>query len=257
MTDPNHITLALVVPAFIAGVLTFLAPCTLPLVPGFLAFISGSSVGKNTQDAGYRSRVLINALLYVFGFSTVFILLGSIFGLGGAALAPYRFWLSRIGGVLVIFFGLFLIFGADMKLFRFLQNEKKFHVKAILDPGKPGSSFLLGATFAFGWTPCVGPLLGTILLLASTSATVLNGAFLLGVFSFGLGLPFLVLAFFIGSAAKYIQKIQKYLGLISKIGGILLVVMGVLLLFDLWALWLTVAYEFFDFIQYDDLLKYL
>lgn len=249
--------LALVIPAFIAGILTFLAPCTLPLVPGYLGFVSGASLDDlkdPTKAARTRWKIFKNGLFYVIGFSAVFIALGSLFGLGGAALAAYRVWMARIGGVFVILFGLFMT-----GLFKptFLQVEKQFHPNSFLKPGRPVSSFLLGVTFAFGWTPCVGPILGSILLIASTTATVGQGAFLLTVFSLGLALPFLAVALGIGWSTKYLRDMAKHLEKVSIIGGILLIFIGILLLTNKMTVWVAFFYRFLNFLNYDRLLDYL
>ena len=188
----------LIIPAFIAGLFTFLAPCTFPLVPGYLGFISGTSAADlrdpNRLHA-VRWKIFLNGLLYVVGFSAVFILLGSLFGLGGAALVRYRIWLSRIGGVFVIFFGLYMMNLLRLPFLKFLNTDTHIRATQWIRPGNPVSSFLFGATFAFGWTPCLGPILGSVLFLASTSGTVGQGAFLLAIFSLGLAVPFLIISF--------------------------------------------------------------
>lgn len=228
---------SLLIPSFVAGVLTFLAPCTLPLVPGYLMFISGISI-KDLQDpamvAKARQRVLGNALLYVLGFSVVFIILGSVFSLAGSVLVAHRIWLMRIGGVFITFFGLYLMHVFKFVSFSFLDTSTTIggRVMAKLQPGKPISSLLFGMTFAFGWTPCVGPILGTILLLASTAGQAGQGALLLVVFSIGLAAPFLLLAFFVAHAIYIVRRLHKYLKLISIISGIFLVVLGMLLIFN-------------------------
>lgn len=252
---------SLAIPAFIAGLITFLAPCTLPLVPGYLGFISGVSP-QDLQDpekaSGARRRVLLNGVMYVVGFSLVFIALGTVFAAGGLAFAKYRLWISRIGGVFVIIFGLHMMHALKFKWLSFLNADKHLKIPASLKPGHPGSSFLFGSIFAFGWTPCVGPVLGSILVLASTSGTVLQGAFLLFVFSLGLAVPFLALAIAFGSATKFIQALTKHLSIISFIGGLFLVLLGVLLVTDSFALWLAWFYEVFSFINLEEkLLDYL
>lgn len=248
---------SLIIPAFIAGLLTFLAPCTLPLVPGYLGFISGVSLGdlKNPDKIKTtRQKIFLNGLLYIIGFSLVFIILGSLFGLGGGALIKYRLYLSRLGGLFIIFFGLFML--GILKL-SFLNFEKHLGVAKALKPGNPGSSLLFGATFAFGWTPCIGPILGSILMLAASSATIGRGAFLLAIFSLGLAAPFLLIAAGIGSASTYLSKLNKYLNLISIIGGVFLIFLGVLLLTDNLIVWTSYFYRIFGFINYNDLLEYL
>lgn len=247
----------LIIPAFIAGILTFLAPCTLPLVPGYLGFISGVST-QDLQDPlkakSARIKIFLNGLLFVIGFSFIFIILGSLFGLGGAALIKYRLWLSRIGGIFVIFFGLFMI--GILKL-PFLNVEKRVSGIKFLKPGNPASSLIFGATFAFGWTPCVGPILGSILALAASSATIGQGAFLLAIFSLGLAAPFLIIAASIGSASAYLAKLSKYLNVISVIGGAFLIFLGILLLTNSMGVWIAYFYQWFNFINYDSLLDYL
>ncbi len=245
---------SLILPAFIAGLFTFLAPCTLPLVPGYLGFISGVSLDKikdPEQLKKMRGKIFINGLLYVLGFSAVFILMGSLFGLGGQALIQYRIWLTRIGGIFVIVFGLYMMHVFDFSFLKFLSKEKHVNVFKWLKPGKASSSFLFGATFAFGWSPCVGPILGSILLLASSSATVGSGAFLLLVFSLGLGLPFLFIAAAIGSASKHLHKIQKHLKVISIIGGAFLLLLGVLMVTNKMGVWFGFFYETFSFLDYE------
>jgi cytochrome c-type biogenesis protein len=238
----------LVIPAFIAGLLTFLAPCTLPLVPAYLGFISGVTTDdlNNPETARTaRRKIFLNGLLFIVGFSVIFIVFGTV---------PFRLWLGRIGGVMVILFGLFML--GVFKL-PFLQVERRLKMPSFLTIGKPSSSFVIGGAFAFGWTPCVGPVLGSILLLASTSTSALQGAFLLAVFSLGLAIPFLLIALGFSRATAYIEKITKYLRVVSVIGGVFLIALGILLLTDNFSLLIQYGYQFFDFINYEGLLDYL
>ncbi len=162
---------ALIIPAFIAGLLIFFAPCTFPLVPGYLAFIGGASLASFKDQATrgrVRMRVFLNGVFYVIGFSLVFIVLGSVFaGLGGYFLNRHRVLLGQIGGVVLILMGLDLM-GVFHLVWPSLNLQERFPVFRHLSPGKPLSSFVFGASFAFGWTPCIGPILGSILLLASS-----------------------------------------------------------------------------------------
>ncbi len=251
---------SLIIPSFFAGILTFLAPCTLPLVPGYLGFISGVSL-KEIQDPrqlkNARSKIFLNGIFFILGFSAVFIILGTLAGLGGSALAPYRVWLARSGGIIVMFFGLYMIGLFKLPFFKFLEGEKRISIGKFLTPGHPLSSLIFGATFAFGWTPCVGPILGSILLLASASTTVWQGAAMLGIFSLGLAIPFLLVALGISSASKYIKKISKYLNIISIIGGIFLIFLGFVLLTNQLSAWIGFFYRLFDFANYEKLLDYL
>lgn len=246
--------MAFTVSAFIAGILTFLAPCTLPLLPAYLAFISGvdsDDLKKGKKNA--RMKILLNGLSFVIGFSIIFILFGTLAGLFGQTLAPFRIWLARIGGALVIIFGLYMLGAFNLKIFK----GGNLKTPGWLKPGKPASSLAVGATFGFGWTPCIGPILGSILLLAGTTSTVTQGAFLLLVFSLGLAIPFMLIALLFGQATTYINKVSKYLGIISKIGGLFLILIGLLLVTNSFDLTIQYGYKIFDFIQYDRLLDYL
>lgn len=248
---------ALLIPAFIAGLLTFLAPCTLPLVPAYLGFVSGVSL-KELEDPEKalmaRRKILLNGLFFVIGFSAIFVLFGTLAGFIGSELNPYRVWLTRIGGVLVIVFGLFML---NVVKIPFLHKERRIKIPSFLKRGNPFSSLVIGSAFGVGWTPCVGPILGSILLLASASATALEGAFLLSVFSLGLAIPFLLMALGISRASKYIERWSKYLSIISFVGGIFLILLGILLLTDNMVLLISYGYRIFDFINYDALLDYL
>lgn len=250
--------LSLITPSFIAGLLTFLAPCTLPLIPGYLGFISGISLEdlKDPAKSGTaRRKIFLNGLFFILGFSAVFIIMGTLVGFVGASyLVPYRLWLSRIGGIFVIIFGLFML---NVVKLPFLQREFKIKTPAIFGRGRAVNSFILGSAFAFGWTPCVGPILGSILLIASTSATALQGAIFLSVFSMGLALPFLVIAATIGSASRYIHSISRWLNVISVIGGLFLIFLGILLLTGNIGLLISYGYRLFQFINYEGLLNYL
>ena len=248
---------SLIIPAFIAGLLTFLAPCTLPLVPAYLGFISGITIDdlKNPETARRaRAKIFLNGLAFVVGWSAVFIVLGTLFGFVGSALGPYRVWLARIGGLFVILFGLFMLNVLRMPL---LAREATIPMPGLFQRGKPINSFILGTAFGAGWTPCVGPILGSILLLAGTSATAGQGALLLSVFSLGLAVPFLAIAAGIGSAARFIERFSSALKVISVIGGLFLICLGILLLTNNMALLISSGYRLFRFIEYERLLDYL
>ncbi|MGB0757270.1 MAG: cytochrome c biogenesis CcdA family protein [Patescibacteria group bacterium] len=248
---------SLLLPAFIAGIITFLAPCTLPLVPGFIGFISGSSINKtdSTNDSRLiRRRVIINAALYVLGFSVVFVVLGILFGMLGSVLAPYRVWLARIGGLFILFFGLYLTGIFHTRWFQFLNKQKRFSFVQKLTPGRPLSSLIFGMTFAFGWTPCIGPILGSVLLVASTQGTVLAGAVLLSVFTLGLAIPYMILAFFIGHATTFVSKMTQKMHVISFVGGLLLIVLGILVVLDRNDVFIGFFYQLLSFIDYESTL---
>jgi len=227
--------------AFLAGVLMFLAPCTLPIVPAYLAFI-----------AGKQGRVMSNAIAFVLGFSIVFIVLGAFAGVVGAFLAPWRDSLAMAAGAILIFFGL-VVLGVKIP---FLSGQKNFATPAWLSVGHPSSSFLIGALFALGWSPCIGPILGTVLLFASTSATAIQGAILLGVFALGLGLPFLVTALLLDKAQATLARWGKVANVLSKIGGLILIGLGVLMLLGRMDLLLLWGFTLFDPV-YEKLLNYM
>lgn len=248
---------SLVIPAFIAGLLTFLAPCTLPIVPAYLGFISGvdqDALKDPKMARATRRKIFFNGLAFIAGFSIIFITFGVLVGFAGSALATYRLWFARIGGVLVILFGLFML---GLFKLSFFQSDKRITIPKWLTLGKPSSSLFIGGTFALGWTPCVGPILGSILLLAGTSGTALQGGLLLTVFSLGLALPFLIIAAAFSRATAYIERFSKYLKWISVIGGVFLILLGLLLATDNFGLTIQYGYELFDFINYDRLLEYL
>lgn len=249
--------IALVFPAFIAGALTFFAPCTLPLVPAYLGFISGVSADDLQDPAKKKSaqrKIFLNGVLFMLGFSAVFIALGTAAGFFGQALVSHRLLLSRIGGIFVILFGLFML---NVLKIPFLAREVQLNVPAFFQRGKKTNSLILGAAFGLGWTPCVGPVLGSVLTLAATSATASQGAFLLSIFSLGLAIPFLAIAAGIGSASTRISKLNQYAGIVSVIGGLFLVFLGILLLTDKLGLWIASFYQAFRFINYERILDYL
>ncbi len=221
--------LSIIASAFIAGVLTFFAPCTLPLVPAFLGIISGARIEdlKNPEIAKtVRWRIFKNAVFYVLGFSLVFISFGVAFSYLGTLFVIQEL-LEKVGGLLIIAFGLVLLGWLRIP---WLSSEKQIAVPRLFHNVSLANSFLLGAIFALGWSPCIGPLLGSILLLASTSGTVFEGTFLLVVFSIGLGLPFLITSLLIGKAFTAFGRWGSILSVLNKVAGIFLVVIGFLLI---------------------------
>jgi cytochrome c-type biogenesis protein len=207
--------------AFVAGLLSFLSPCVLPLVPSYIGFITGMTLPEVT---GRRRAALIHALLFVAGFSLVFVLLGASATALGRALNHYQVWLQRVGGVLIIIFGLLCL-----GVFRVgvLSQERRLHLER-KPVGYLGSA-LVGMAFGAGWTPCIGPVLGGILGLAATSSDVSRGMQLLAVYSAGLALPFLVAAVAVDSFLGWFQRFRPYLPWVMRASGILLIVVGVLL----------------------------
>ena len=207
--------------AFIAGIVSFLAPCVLPIIPGFLAYLAGSSL---TQAATRRKEVFLNALFFVLGFSLVFAALGVLLNTVLEAVAyDVQLWLSRIGGALVIIFGLYL---TGLIKISFLERPHTFAVHAG-NRSRYATSFLFGLAFAAGWTPCVGAALGAILGLAASQP---GSAFvLLLAYALGLGLPFLVIGFFTAQASAFIEKYQRAFRYITVAFGVILIMLGVLI----------------------------
>jgi cytochrome c-type biogenesis protein len=207
--------------AFGAGVLSFLSPCVLPLVPSYLGFVTGLTLD---ELAGRRRRAMLHALLFVLGFTAVFVLLGLGSTAVGGALRYYRDWVARAGGVLIIGFGLYLLGVFRIAAF---ERERRLH----LDRKPLGylGSVLVGVAFGAGWTPCLGPILGGILTLAATEGQITRGAALLGWYSAGLAVPFLAAAFAVESFLDWFQRFRRFLPWVQRVGGAVLVAVGVLL----------------------------
>ncbi len=215
--------------AFLAGLLSFFSPCILPLIPVYFTFISGTSVEGLNQSAISKphKRVIIATLLYILGFSAVFIILGASASYLGVALQKHRDVIRVIGGVLVVIFGLHMI---GILRLRWLDFEKRIHLHQ--RPAHFGGAFIVGMAFGAGWSPCIGPLLGSILILAGNQETVQEGILLLSVFSFGLALPFLVLALCINYLLVFIKKASRGLKPLNVTAGVLLIVVGLFLITD-------------------------
>ena len=208
--------------ALLAGIISFLSPCVLPIVPPYLAYMSGVSLHEMSGEAVARRRAVVAALFFVMGLSTVFLILGFTASAFGAFFLQNQILFARIAGVVIIAFGLHFL-----GVFRipFLDREAR------MDAGdKGGSSFgayVLGLAFAFGWTPCIGPQLGAILSLAASEASVTRGTFLLGVYAAGLGIPFLLAAMFITRAMGIMNRLKKHMKTIERVMGGLLLIVGV------------------------------
>lgn len=213
--------------AFLAGLASFLSPCVLPLIPSYLSYITGFSVEELSQSSsrqGTWRKVAFHALLFILGFSCVFIILGASASALGQLFAQKQHLFRRIGGVMVILLGCYL---AGFLKVGFLSKEKKFSLPT--HPTGLLGSFLIGTIFAFGWTPCVGPILGSILVLAGTSQDFREGLFFLGVYSLGLGIPFFLSALGMNLFLVYFKRIKRYLHWIEVGSGLLLIGVGVLL----------------------------
>ncbi|HEY0671499.1 MAG TPA: cytochrome c biogenesis protein CcdA [Longimicrobiales bacterium] len=209
--------------AFLAGLLSFLSPCVLPLVPSYLGFVTGMSLDEMTE-APSRKAVLVPALMFVAGFSLVFLIMGASATLLGQLLLRYQDWVARIGGILIIIFGLHLL--GILRIMPFLRERRvQMHNKpaGILGAG------LAGIVFGAGWTPCIGPVLGTLLTYASARAQLGTGMVLLASYSVGLALPFILAALATGSFINASRRMRRAIPLLEKVSGAILLIAGILL----------------------------
>ena len=215
-----------VLAAFTAGVISFVSPCVLPLIPGYLSFISGVSVEEmksGDKKSQALKKVSLNTLLFVLGFSFVFIAMGASATFVGEFLLSKLSLFNKIAGVIIVLLGLHIM---GVFRIRFLNYEKRFHTRR--KPLGPVGSFAVGLAFAFGWTPCIGPILGGILLLASNQDTVGQGIVLLSSYSLGLGIPFFITAVSFNTFLGVFGWVKKHFRTIEIISGLLLVVIGIL-----------------------------
>ena len=211
--------------AFTAGLFSFLSPCVLPLFPSYLSFVTGMSVADLQADltATARRRVLLHSVAFVVGFSLVFVALGASFSVAGQVLLDYRDWIRRVGGLLIVVFGLYI---AGLLNFGPFSRTKQWQLRE--KPAGYIGSFIVGLTFAIGWTPCVGPILGAILSLAGTADTVGRGVGLLVAYSAGLGVPFLLSAFALGVFLRFFKRYRPFIPIVERGAGVILVVVGIL-----------------------------
>jgi len=222
---PDPLQVSWVLP-FLAGAVSFLSPCVIPLIPGYLSYISGVSAdGLEAGIPGQTGRVLGQSLLFVLGFALVFIALGASASAIGAVLAEYRVVLNRVSGVFIIFMGLSLMGVLRVRAF---ATERRFHVED--RPRGPLSTVLLGGAFAFAWTPCIGPILASVLLYAGSVGTVKTGALLLLVYALGLGLPFVLTGLAFTRGVRALRWLRTYSRPIEAASGLVLVAVGTLLL---------------------------
>jgi cytochrome c-type biogenesis protein len=208
--------------AFAAGILSFLSPCILPLVPVYLANIAGASA--LTPDLADRRRIVLHTISFIIGFSLVFVALGASLGLLGA-MAPFGL-LYKVAGALLIVFGIFLVVSAKVP---WLNYEKRLNFAGARGTGYL-RSLLIGAIFSLGWTPCVGPILGSILALAASSQTAWQGVYLLLAYCLGLGLPFIAVSLALGAATRYIRWLSRHAFVTSIVAAVLLISIGILML---------------------------
>ncbi|MCC7201659.1 MAG: sulfite exporter TauE/SafE family protein [Nitrospirae bacterium] len=225
--DYSHISVFV---AFSAGFLSFVSPCVLPLVPSFVTYITGltfEDITATEEKNRVRYITITNSLAFIAGFSSVFVLLGASATYIGAVFLSYQDIVQKTGGILIILFGLYIM--GVIKL-SFLSAQKKFHIE-----NKPAGligSFLVGMAFAAGWTPCVGPILGSILLYASTTGSITKGMGLLAVYSLGLGLPLFISALAINSFLATFKVLSRYMRWITILSGAFLIIVGIMIFTD-------------------------
>jgi cytochrome c-type biogenesis protein len=227
MSQPQEISGMI---AFSAGLLSFVSPCVLPLVPSYITYITGVSF-KELTDVGARSRLrwttMSHSLCFIIGFSLVFVLMGASATYLGRILVQYQYWIMKGGGVLVILLGIH--FTGIIKI-PFLQMEQRFEMRK--KPLGYAGSFVVGVVFAAGWTPCIGPILSTILIYASASKSVMTGILLLALYSVGLGIPFFLSSLAFNSFLSAFDKMKRYMRVINIVSGLFLIGIGILFLTD-------------------------
>jgi cytochrome c-type biogenesis protein len=211
--------------AFLAGLLSFLSPCILPLIPAYFTFITGFSLEELIGESSgrIRTKVVVSTLFFVSGFSLVFILLGASASLLGGLIQKYSDLIRIIGGIVVIVLGIHL---TGLFRIRFLEVEKRIQMNK---PLHVFGTFLIGMAFGAGWTPCIGPLLGSVLILASSQETVGQGMALLCVYALGVAIPFIFLSFFVNYLIVFIKKAVKFMKYLNAAAGILLIILGIFL----------------------------
>lgn len=227
--------------AFIAGAALFLSPCVLPLVPGYISYVAGHNAGtvESAMD-DRRLQAITMGIFFVAGFSTIFIALGASATALGQMLLSYRYELNIVGGTIVTLFGLFTIGMAKIMV---MQREFRFHLS--IPGGRPLSAYVLGLAFGFGWTPCIGPILGAILTASAASATITEGVVLLAIYSAGLGIPFLLAAAFTDRLTRRLRTIGRIGRWLNKIAGLTMVAMGVAMItgqLSVFSYWLLDAF---------------
>jgi len=244
MTSGGDITVWI---AFSAGILSFFSPCVLPLIPSYITYITGLSFGQIQEahpSAKVRMTILLHSLTFILGFSVVFISLGALAGLASSAFQTHLreglMWVQKIGGVLIFLFGIHL---TGLFHFGILLGEKRVQIQR--KPTGFIGTFLVGLAFAAGWTPCIGPILGTILAMAAgTTGGLGRGVFLLMMYSAGLGVPFLIAGLLFHSFLSFFNKFRKHIRLVEICTGMLLMAVGVLLFFDLFSMMSGFLYRY-------------
>lgn len=219
----TELTANAIAAAFAAGLVSFLSPCVLPLVPGYVSYIAGQSIPQSKPNSLIaRAQAITLSAFFVLGFATVFVILGASATALGQALNSYRYELNLAGGAIIIAFGLFTV---GLLRPSWLQRDLRMDVS--LPRGRPLAAYVLGTAFAFGWTPCIGPMLGTILTVSAASATIGKGMAFLAIYSFGLGVPFLLAAAFTDGLLARLRSIGRIGRILQLFAGGIMIVMGI------------------------------
>jgi cytochrome c-type biogenesis protein len=233
--------------AFTAGILSFASPCVLPLIPSYLTYITGLSFSQLEAahpNAKLRLTVLLHSLCFILGFTTVFVLLGAIAGIASSQFQSYLreglHWLEKIGGLLIFLFGVHI---TGLFHFGILLGEKRVNLHK--KPSGFIGTFVVGIAFAAGWTPCIGPILASILMIAATSGHAAEGVSLLSVYSLGLGVPFLISGLLFHHFLIAFNRFRKYIRLIEIITGVILMLVGIMLMFNLMGTLTMYLYQWF------------
>jgi len=233
--------------AFSAGIISFVSPCVLPLIPAYISFISGVSLDTLRNESGEKKNVKIIAVssaVFVLGFSVVFILMGASATFAGNFLLEKLSILTKVAGAVIIIFGLHFV---GIFRIKYLNYEKRINIQS----NKLGlfGIFLAGTAFAFGWTPCIGPILAGILTLAATKETVYDGVMLLSAYSLGLGIPFFITGIATNTFFSLFSKIKKHFKIVEIIGGVFLIVIGIMIMFDYFSIISGYLIQWFPFLQ--------
>ena len=234
-----------------AGLVTFFAPCTFAMLPIFISYLTNELTLHSNSEVEKQRKLIVGTLLYAGSFILVFTIMGLTATGIGQLFSNHRILFTHIMSLFIIFFGLLMLFGHKFKSLSFFFAEKKVHVQ----PSKLGKSYAfpitLGITSAFAWTPCVGPILGGILLLAGTTAgSIWNGALYLFVYGLGIMLPFLLIAFTLEKSRPFIHRFTRYTPIIYRLSAVLLILFGLLLLTDTWNYFFGLVFQIFDLFGY-------
>lgn len=216
--------------AFSAGLLSFISPCVLPLIPSFVTYITGltfEDITSNKDRARVRSITITNSLAFIAGFTSIFVLFGASATFVGQILLAYQDIVRMVGGILIVLFGFYIMGVLNLN---FLSSERKIHIEN--KPAGYFGSFVVGMAFAAGWTPCVGPILGSLLLYASTTGSVVKGMGLLAVYSLGLGLPLFISSLAINTFLSAFKVVSRYMRWVTILSGAFLIIIGVMIFTD-------------------------